>query len=82
MTRQGIGRCLPSQGSRIGRQSPIGVILLTVLRMAAMRDPTAARRYLESVLPLGHWAAASYAIGRDHAYIQQYIRRGAPWDDG
>ena len=46
--------------------------------MAAMRDPTAARRYLESMLPLGHWAAASYAIGRDHAYIQQYIRRGVP----
>ena len=44
-----------------------------------MKDPTLpAREYLRSMLPLGHWQAASNAIGRDHAYIQQYIRRGVP----
>ena len=47
--------------------------------MAAMRPDRSLRRYLESVLPLGHWAAASYAIGlRPPSYIQQYIRRGVP----
>lgn len=48
--------------------------------MRAMADPTmeTARSYLEASLPLGQWAAASHAIGRDHAYIQQYIRRGVP----
>ena len=43
-----------------------------------MADPVAARKYLEASLPLGQWAAASHAIGHDHAYIQQYIRRGVP----
>ena len=43
-----------------------------------MADPTAARKYLEASLPLGQWATASYAIGHDHAYLQQYIRRGVP----
>lgn len=37
-----------------------------------------ARKYLEDMLPLGQWRAASYAIGRDHAYLQQYIRNGKP----
>ena len=43
-----------------------------------MPDAISARKYLESMLPLGHWQAASNVIGRDHAYIQQYIRRGVP----
>ena len=43
-----------------------------------MIESFAARKYLQSALPLGSWAAASYAIGRDHAYIQQHIRRGSP----
>lgn len=43
-----------------------------------MIDPTDARRYLEAMLPLGHWQAASRAMGRNHAFIQRYIRRGVP----
>ena len=44
-----------------------------------MHDPaTAARQYLEASLPFGQWAVVSRAIGRNHAYIEQYIRRGKP----
>lgn len=43
-----------------------------------MIESFAARKYLQGALPFGCWAAASYAIGRDHAYIQQHIRRGSP----
>lgn len=43
-----------------------------------MMDSEDARKYLEAALPMGQWRAASYAIGRDHAYIQQYIRHGKP----
>ena len=47
--------------------------------MRAMADPTAAaRRYLEASLPFGQWTAVSHALGRNHAYIEQYIRRGKP----
>ena len=44
----------------------------------AMIESFAARKYLQGALPLGQWAAASHAIGHDHAYLQQYIRRGVP----
>lgn len=44
-----------------------------------MTEPEKARRYLEASLPLGRWAEASFRIGHDHAYIQQYIRRGVPY---
>lgn len=43
-----------------------------------MIESFAARKYLQGALPFGQWAAASFAIGHDHAYIQQYIRRGVP----
>ena len=43
-----------------------------------MIESFAARKYLQGALPFGQWAAASHAIGHDHAYIQQYIRRGVP----
>lgn len=43
-----------------------------------MIDSVSARQYLEAALPFGQWQAASRAIGHDHAYIQQYIRRGVP----
>lgn len=47
----------------------------------------AAREYLRHSLPEGGWRAASLAIGRNHAFIQQYINRGKPtwlkeWDRG
>ena len=38
----------------------------------------AAHEYLEGALPLGQWAAASQLLGHNHAFIQQYIRRGKP----
>lgn len=43
-------------------------------------DPDAARRYLKDALeekgvPMKH---ASEAVGRNHAYIEQYITRGKP----
>jgi hypothetical protein len=40
--------------------------------------PVAARKYLEDALPFGVWAEASRVLGRNHAYIQQYITRGTP----
>ena len=46
--------------------------------MPEMADPTAARKYLEASLPFGQWTAVSHALGRNHAYIEQYIRRGKP----
>ena len=39
----------------------------------------AARRYLAAELPLGCWATVSKnELGRSHAFLQQYIRRGKP----
>ena len=39
----------------------------------------AARRYLAAELPLGCWATVSRnELGRSHAFLQQYIRRGKP----
>jgi hypothetical protein len=46
--------------------------------LPAMIESFAARKYLQAALPLGQWAAASHAIGRNHAYIEQYVRRGVP----
>jgi|SRR5579862_134615 len=44
-----------------------------------MSDTTsAARRYLEAALPFGQWAAVSRLLGRNHSYIEQYIKRGKP----
>ena len=74
MTGHAIGIFLECQGTK----SHIGVILPIVLILMAMIESFAARKYLQGALPFGCWAAASYAIGRDHAYIQQHIRRGSP----
>jgi hypothetical protein len=38
----------------------------------------AARAYLEGALPFGMWAEVSKKIGHNHAFIQQFIRRGKP----
>jgi hypothetical protein len=58
--------------------------------MASMPTPTArrkmiedqksaaARAYLEGALPFGMWAEVSKKIGHNHAFIQQFIRRGKP----
>ena len=47
-------------------------------KMIEDQKSAAARAYLEGALPLGIWAEASKKIGHNHAFIQQYIRRGKP----
>ena len=44
----------------------------------AERKSLAARKYLEAALPLGQWSEVSKKIGHNHAFVQQYIRRGKP----
>jgi hypothetical protein len=58
--------------------------------MASMPTPTArrkmiedqksaaARAYLEGAIPFRMWAEVSKKIGHNHAFIQQFIRRGKP----
>ena len=47
-------------------------------KMIEDQKSAAARAYLEGALPLGIWAEASKKIGHNHAFIQQFIRRGKP----
>lgn len=43
-----------------------------------MANPDEARSYVEQALPRGRWIEVSERLGRNHAYIQQYLRYGKP----
>jgi hypothetical protein len=47
-------------------------------KLLEARKSRAARKYLAEALPLGNWAAVSRELDHNHAFLQQYIRRGKP----